>query len=66
MDDLKKGTCKDFTAWDLNCPRYVKPDNKLRKKFVRKYRRNSKLALNKQLDILLEEATDIKILIALG
>lgn len=47
MDDLKKGTCKDFTAWDLNCPRYVKPDNKLRKKFVRKYRRNSKLALNK-------------------
>ena len=66
MDDLKKGTCKDFTAWDLNCPRYVKPDNKLRKKFVRKYRRNSKLALDKQLDILLEEATDIKILIALG
>ena len=66
MDDLKKGTCKDFTAWDLNCPRYVKPDNKLRKKFVRKYRRNSKLALDKQLDILLEEAIDIKILIALG
>lgn len=48
MDELKKGTCKDFTAWDLNCPRYVKPDNKLRKKFVRKYRRNSKLALDKQ------------------
>ena len=66
MDDLKKGTCKDFTAWDLNCPRYVKPDNKLRKKFVRKYRRNSKLALDKQLDILLKEATDIRILIALG
>ena len=66
MDDLKKGTCKDFTAWDLNCPHYVKPDNKLRKKFVRKYRRNSKLALDKQLDILLKEATDIRILIALG
>ena len=48
MDELKKGTCKDFTAWDLNCPRYVKPDNKQRKKFVRKYRRNSKLALDKQ------------------
>ena len=66
MDDLKKGTCKDFTVWDLNCPRYVKPDNKLRKKFVRKYRRNSKLALDKQLDILLKEATDIRILITLG
>ena len=32
MDDLKKGTCKIFTAWNLNCPHYVKPDNKLRKK----------------------------------
>ena len=48
MDDLIKGTCKDFTAWDLNCRRYVNPDNKLKKKFVRKYRRNSKLALDKQ------------------
>ena len=48
MDDLKKGTCKDFTAWDLNCPRYVKPNNRLKKIFVRKYRRKSKLALDKQ------------------
>lgn len=48
MDELKKGTCKDFTAWDLNCPRYVKPNNRLKKIFVRKYRRKSKLALDKQ------------------
>ena len=48
MDELKKGTCKDFTARDLNCPRYVKPNNRLKKIFVRKYRRKSKLALDKQ------------------
>lgn len=48
MDELKKGTCKDFTAWDLNCPRYVKPNNRLKKIIVRKYRRKSKLVLDKQ------------------
>lgn len=60
MDDLKKGTCKDFTAWDLNCPRCVKPDNKLRKKFVRKYRRNSKLALDKQAKTCYNQDTKTK------
>lgn len=60
MDDLKKGTCKNFTAWNLNCPHYVKPDNKLRKKFVRKYRRNSKLTLDKQRIICYNQDTKTK------
>lgn len=47
MDYLKKATVKDFTAWDLNCPRIVKPDNKLRKKFIRKARRKLKKMLDK-------------------
>lgn len=51
MDYLKKGTCKDYTAWDLNCPRCVKADNKLRKKFKRKFRRKDK----KTLDNLLKQ-----------
>ena len=45
MDYLKRETCRDYTAWDLNCPRIVTPDNKLRRKFVRKSRRNFKKAL---------------------
>ena len=24
MDNFKKDTVKDYTAWDLNCPRFVK------------------------------------------
>lgn len=42
MDDFKKGTSKDYTAWDLNCPSVVQPDNALRKRFKRKYRRKEK------------------------
>lgn len=42
MDDFKKGTSKDYTAWDLNCPSVVRPDNALRKRFKRKYRRKEK------------------------
>lgn len=51
MDNLKRGTCKDYTAWDLNCPRFVKPDNNLRKKFNRKYRRKTKQAIDKSLSV---------------
>lgn len=42
MDDFKKGTSKDYTNWDLNCPSVVRPDNVLRKRFKRKYRRKEK------------------------
>lgn len=42
MDDFKKGTSKDYTAWDLNCPSVIRPDNALRKRFKRKYRRKEK------------------------
>lgn len=44
MDELKKETVKDYTAWDLNCPRYVKPKggHKLKKIFKRKARRKMK------------------------
>ncbi len=42
MDDFKKGTSKDYTNWDLNCPSVVRPDNALRKRFKRKYRRKEK------------------------
>lgn len=49
MDYFKRGTCKDYTEWDLNCPKVVKPDNKLRKKFVRKFRRKDKKALDKMI-----------------
>ena len=44
MDELKKRTVKDFTAWDLNCPRVVKPKGgrKLKAMFKRKARRKMK------------------------
>jgi hypothetical protein len=44
MDALKKETVKDFTAWDLNCPRVVNPrgKHKLKKIFKRKARRKMK------------------------
>lgn len=42
MDDFKKGTSKDYTIWDLNCPSVVRLDNALRKRFKRKYRRKEK------------------------
>lgn len=42
MDDFKKGTSKDYTIWDLNCPSVVRPDNALRRRFKRKYRRKEK------------------------
>lgn len=47
MDDLKKATIKDYTVWDLNCPRFVKVKNrqKLEAIFKRKARRKRKQQL---------------------
>ena len=52
MDNLKRDTCKDYTAWDLNCPRYVHIRNrqKWEKKFKRKARRKNRQKLKKMLD----------------
>jgi hypothetical protein len=49
MDNLKKDTVKDYTAWDLNCPRYIKIKNrqKLEAIFKRKARRKAKQKLKK-------------------
>lgn len=51
MDDFKKATSKDYTAWDLNCPRFVRVKNrqKLEAIFKRKARRKLKKALDKML-----------------
>lgn len=52
MDDLKKETVKDYTAWDLNCPRFVRIKNrqKWEARFKRKARRKNKQKLKKTLD----------------
>ena len=45
MDDFKKKTVKDYTAWDLNCPhicRKTRLTNKLKLIFKRKARRSLK------------------------
>ena len=55
MDYLKQATSKDFTAWDLNCPRIVAPDNNLRRKFVRKARRKDKQEIKKTFSEILRE-----------
>jgi hypothetical protein len=49
MDNLKKATVKDYTAWDLNCPRFIKVKHrqKLEAIFKRKARRKSKQQLKK-------------------
>lgn len=49
MDDLKKATIKDYTVWDLNCPRFVsiKRRQKLEAIFKRKARRKNKQQLKK-------------------
>ena len=48
MDDFKKATCRDYTAWDLNC-RSICPhdryDNRFEKKIKRKARRKYKQKL---------------------
>lgn len=52
MDKLKKATVKDYTAWDLNCHRFVriKSRQKLEAIFKRKARRKAKQKLKKELD----------------
>lgn len=55
MDYLKQATCKDFTAWALNCPRIVAPDNDLRRKSVRKARRKAKQEIKKTFDEIFKE-----------
>ena len=52
MDDLKRDTSKDYTAWDLNCPRLVHIHNrqKWEKKLKRKARRKNRQNLKKMLD----------------
>ena len=50
MDNLKKETVKDYTAWDLNYPRYVRVKNRQRLEaiFKRKARRKEKQRLRKE------------------
>ena len=52
MDKLKKATIKDYTAWDLNCHRFVRTRGrqKLEAIFKRKARRKAKQKLKKELD----------------
>lgn len=49
MDDFKKETSKDYTAWDLNCPHWVKVKNrqKLEKILKRKARRKARQNLRR-------------------
>ena len=58
MDNFKKETVKDMTAWDLNC-RSILPhskfDNLLEKKIKRKARRKYKIFLRKILKDLSKE-----------
>ena len=52
MDYLKKLTCKDYTSWDLNCPRIVHIRNrqKIETMFKRKARRKENEKLKDLLD----------------
>ena len=58
MDNFKKETVKDMTAWDLNC-RSILPhskfDNLLEKKIKRKARRKYKIFLREILKDLSKE-----------
>ena len=52
MDNFKKATVKDYTAWDLNCRNicpHDKSSNKLEKRIKRKARRVFKQKLKKVL-----------------
>ena len=50
MDKLKKATVKDYTAWDLNCHRFVRTRGrqKLEAIFKRKARRKIKQLLRRK------------------
>lgn len=60
MDYLKRATCRNYTAWDLNCPRIMAPDNNLRRKFKRAARRKGKQEDKKNFAEILQEALDNK------
>lgn len=51
-DEMRRSTHKDYTAWDLNCHRFVTVKNrqKLEAMFKRKARRKMKKNLKKALD----------------
>ena len=52
MDNFKRETVQDMTAWDLNCRSimpHTKGKNKLEKKIKRKARRKYKIFLKKVL-----------------
>lgn len=42
MDEFKRKSVKDYTAWDLNCKQVSPRYNKLEKLFKRKARRKMK------------------------
>ena len=50
-DELRRRTHVDYTAWDLNCPRYVRVKNrqKLEAVFKRKARRKMKREIKETL-----------------
>lgn len=53
MDDFKKATVADYTAFDLNCRHivpYTKQRNKAEKMIKRKARRKLKADLKKNID----------------
>jgi hypothetical protein len=53
MDNFKKATVTDYTAWDLNCRNicpHNKYSNKLEKRIKRKARRTFKQDLKKGVD----------------
>ncbi len=58
MDYLKRATAKNYTAWDLNCPHIVTPDNNLRRKFKRTARRKMKQEDKKSFSEILQETLD--------
>ena len=60
MDNFKRETVRDMTAWDLNCRSimpHTKSKNELEKKIKRKARRKYKIFLKKVLTEL--ETADI-------
>ena len=49
MNELKRRTCKKYTAWDLNCQRIVSVRNRqaLEKKFKRAAKHQMRMELKK-------------------
>lgn len=59
MDDYKKGTSKNYTAWDLNCRSFIifnhSKSHKLKKMFSRMFRRTNKQNTEKMIQELRSE-----------